>query len=174
MIAVVIAGVVVLSLDASPSRAQRAGDLRGYFGDVNAGIESCAGGLRDAETAVRKVTSGDQADTQQAWRILAYNAQNCSPANNESLQNFTNYQVAQSLSSFSLDRADNDVITWAFDAQEAQTAMLAAAKAGTPGAHAALTAAVTKMDRQRAAIYAIWNRAQRVTGGHGPMPRLPA
>lgn len=174
VIAVVIAGAFVVSLDSSPSQAQRAGDLRGYFGDVNAAIESCAGGLRDAQTAVRTVTAGDKADAGQAASILDYNARNCSPANNQPLEDFTSYQVPQSLSSFNLDQADNDVITWAFDAQEVQNAMLAVLKTGTPGAHAALTAAMAKMNAQRAAIYAVWDHAQRVTGAHIRMPDLPA
>lgn len=174
VIAALIAGVAIVSLDQSPSQAQRAGDLRGYFGDVNAGIESCAGGLRDAETAVHKVTAGDKAEYPTALGIVTYNAQNCSPANNESLEDFTNYQVAQSLTSLSLDRVDNDVISWAFDAQQTQNAMLADLRAGTPAAHAALAKARSAMDAQRGAIYAIWDHAQQITGDRGRLPNLPA
>ena len=177
VIAVLIGGAVVVSLSQSPSQAQRAGDLRGYFRDVNAGVESCAGGLRDAQTAVRKVTSGDRAEYQTAVGILAYNAQNCSPANNQSLQDFTNYQVPQSLATLGLDEADNSVITWAFEAQKAQNAMTAVLKANAPAARAsaeaALTSAMATLDAQRARIYAIWHRAQRVTGDTSALPGLP-
>jgi hypothetical protein len=177
VIAVLIAGVVVVSLDQSPSSAQRASDLRGYFGDVNAGIESCAGGLRDAETAVRTVANGDTSDYGTAVGMLTYNAQNCSPGNNESLEDFTSYQVPQSLSTLNLDEADNDVITWAFDAQKAQNAMLAVLRAKTPqaraGARASLASAMTTLDRQRGAIYAIWDHAQQTTGDHSKLPNLP-
>lgn len=177
VLAVLIAGVVIVSLDQSPSSAQRASDLRGYLGDVNSGIESCAGGLRDAETALRKVTSGDTADYGTAAGILTYNAQNCSPGNNESLQDFTSYQVPQSLSTLNLDEADNDIITWAFDAQKAQDDMLAVLRAKTPQARAsansALTSAMTTLHRQRGAIYAIWDHAQRTTGDHSELPNLP-
>jgi hypothetical protein len=177
VIAVLIAGVVIVSLDQSPSSAQRASDLRGYFGDVNAGIESCAGGLRDAETALRKVTSGDTADYRTAVGILTYNAQNCSPGNNEPLEEFTSYQVPQALSTLNLDEADNGVITWAFDAQKAQDDMLAVLRAKTPqaraGANATLTSAMTTLERQRGAIYAIWDHAQQITGDHGKLPNLP-
>src|ERR1700691_3869425 len=106
-IVVVVAGVIVVSLVHKPSQAQRASDLRGYLGDVNAGITSCAGGLRDAQSALDTVAAGDTADSSAAAGILAYNAQNCSPANNEPLQDFTNYQVAESLASFHLGTDDN-------------------------------------------------------------------
>lgn len=177
VIAVLLAGVAVLSLTQTPSSAQRAGDLRGYFGDVTAGIESCAGGFRDAQTALRKVTGGDAADYGTAVGMLTYNAQNCSPANNESLEDFANYQVAESLSSFGLDRADNDVITWAFDAQKTQDAMLAVLKAKTPKARTAadstLAQAMGVLDKERATIYAIWHKAQQNTGDASPLPVLP-
>ncbi|HEX6451347.1 MAG TPA: TlpA disulfide reductase family protein [Trebonia sp.] len=178
VIAVLLAGVAVLSLTQAPSNAQRAGDLRGYFGDVTAGIQSCAGGFHDAQTALRKVTSGDAADYGTAVGMLTYNAQNCSPANNESLQDFTNYQVTESLSSFSLDEADNAVITWAFDAQNAQDAMLTVLKAKTPEARTAADATLAQsmavLDKERATIYAIWHKAQRNTGDASPLPILPA
>jgi hypothetical protein len=177
VVAVLIAGVVIVSLDQSPSSAQRASDLRGYFGDVNSGIESCAGGLRDAETAVAKVNAGDTADYKTAVGILTYNAQNCSPGNNESLEDFTSYQVPQSLSSLSLDEADNAVITWAFDAQKAQNEMLTVLQAKTPqdraGANATLAAAMTTLEKERGAIYAIWDHAQQITGDHSTLPKLP-
>ena len=177
VLAVLIAGVVVVSLDQSPSSAQRASDLRGYFGDVNAGIQSCAGGLRDAETAARTVTNGDKADYKTAVGILTYNAQNCSPGNNEPLEDFTSYQVPQSLSSLGLDEADNDVITWAFDAQKTQSDMLTVLRAKTPqdrgSANAALASATAALGKQRGAIYAIWEHAQQITGDRSKLPDLP-
>ena len=54
-IIVLVAGWVLVSLSHKPSQAQRAGDLSGYFTDVNAGIESCAGGVHDSLTAYGKV-----------------------------------------------------------------------------------------------------------------------
>jgi hypothetical protein len=177
-IAVIVAGVVTLSLVHKPSQAQRASDLRGYLGDVNAGITSCAGGLRDALTALRKVEAGDAADTRTAAGILAYNAQNCSPANNQPLQDFTGYQVPQSLASDRLDTADNDVITWAFDAQRAQRDMLAVLRANTAAgratANAALSAALAKLAAERATIYSIWDKARQSTGDRSPLPDLSA
>ena len=174
-----IGGVVVVSLSHKPSTAERASDLSGYFTDVNAGIESCAGGMRDSMTAFNKVQSGDKADLPAALRILAYSAQNCSPANNQPLQDFTSYQVTESLAQFPLDKADNDVITWAFpDAMNTQQDMLAVLRASTPAARAAAEATLAKalaiMDAQRTAIYAIWHDAAQSAGTTAALPYLPA
>ena len=175
-IVVIAALTVVVSLVHKPSNAERASDFRGYLGDVNAGITSCAGGLRDAITAFDKVEAGDTADYSAAQGILAYNAQNCSPANNEPLQDFTNYQVTESLASFKLDVADNDVVTWAFDAQAAMNDMLPVLGAKTPAAksaaNATLTTAMGKLNAERARVYSFWDKAQKSTGNGSPFPNL--
>ncbi len=177
-IIVLAAGAVLVSLSHKPSQAQRASDLAGYFSDVNAGIESCAGGVRDSLTALRSVEAGNAANASAAAGILAYNAQNCSPANNEPLSDFTSYQVTESLAAYPLNTADNDVVTWAFpDAMNAQLDMLAVLRAASPGARATanttLQAALRKMDAERAAIYAIWHAAERGTGSTASLPYLP-
>ncbi|MGH3164799.1 MAG: hypothetical protein ACRDN0_02760 [Trebonia sp.] len=175
-IVVIVAVTIAVSLVHKPSNAERASDFRGYLGDVNAGIISCAGGLRDALTALDKVEAGDTTDYSTAKGILAYNAQNCSPANNEPLQDFTSYQVAESLASFKLDTADNDVVTWAFDAQAAMNDMLAVLAAKTPAAKApadaTLSAAMGKLNAERARIYSFWDKAQKNTGNGSPFPNL--
>jgi hypothetical protein len=178
-IIVAIGGVVLVSLTHKPSSAQRVADLNGYLKDVNAGIESCAGGVRDSLTAFDKVQAGDNADFSAAAGILTYNAQNCSPANNEPLQDFTNYQVTESLAQFPLDTADNEVVTWAFpDALNAQQDMLAVLRAGSPAdrakAQATLTAALAAMDAERTRIYAIWRSAEKSVGSTAALPYLPA
>lgn len=177
-IIVLAAGGVLVSLSHKPTQAQRASDLTGYFNDVNAGIESCAGGARDSLTAFNRVEAGDTAQYSAAVGILTYNAQNCSPANNQPLQDFTNYQVTESLARFPLDKADNDVITWAFpDAMNVQQDMLAVLRASTPAARAkakaTLSTALATMDAQRAAIYAVWQNAERSAGATAPLPYLP-
>lgn len=177
-IIVLAAGGVLVSLSHKPTQAQRASDLTGYFNDVNAGVESCAGGVRDSLTAFNRVEAGDTAQYSAAVGILTYNAQNCSPANNQPLQDFTNYQVTESLAQFPLDKADNDVITWAFpDAMNVQQDMLAVLRASTPAARAkakaTLSTALATMDAQRAAIYAVWQNAERSAGATAPLPYLP-
>jgi len=164
------AGVVLVSLSHKPSQAQRASDLTAYFKDVTAGIQSCAGGLHDSQAAYEKVQAGDTADFGTAVGILTLGANNCSPANNESLANFTGYQVTESLARFPLDEADND-------AMYAQQDMLAVLRASTPAARAAAQATLTKalatMDAQRAAIYAIWHNAEQSSGATARLPDLP-
>lgn len=176
VVVVIVAVTVVVSLVHKPSNAERATDFRGYLGDVNAGIISCAGGLRDALTALDKVEAGDTADYSTAKGILTYNAQNCSPADNEPLQDFTNYQVPESLASFKLDTADNDVVRWAFDAQSAMNDMAAVLAAKTPAAkapaNATLSAAMDKLNAERARIYSFWDKAQKSTGNGSPFPDL--
>ena len=178
-IIVLIGGVVLVSLSHKPSTAERASDLSGYFKDVNAGIESCAGGTRDSITAFNRVQAGDKAELSSALGILAYNAQNCSPGNNQPLEDFTSYQVTESLAQFPLDQADNDVVTWAFpDAQNVQQDMVAVLQASTPAdrakAQATLTAALKAMDAERTSIYAIWRNAEKSVGSSAALPYLPA
>jgi hypothetical protein len=175
---VLAVGGVLVSLSIKPSQAQRASDLKGYFSDVNAGIESCAGGMRDSLTALNNVEGGDKANYSAAIGILAFNAQNCSPANNEPLSDFANYQVTESLAQYSLDTADNGVVTWAFDADQAQTDMLAVLQATTPAAkaqaNATLQAQLSKLDAQKAAVDAIWNDARNGVGTTATLPYLPS
>jgi hypothetical protein len=177
-IIVLAGGAVLVSLSHKPSQAQRASDLTAYLSDVNAGIESCAGGVRDSMKALNAVEGGDTSMYLSAVGILTYNAQNCSPANNEPLQDFTNYQVTESLAEFPLDQANNDVITWAFpDAVNAQQDMLAVLQTKTPTTRAeaktTLQAAMRAMDAQRTAVYAIWRNAEKAVGVSAPLPYLP-
>jgi hypothetical protein len=177
-LAVAAVGVFLVSLSHKPSSSQRAGDLKGYFSDVNAGVGSCAAALRDSMTAYQAVLGGDKAELRTADSILAYGASNCEVASNQSLEDFANYQVTESLAAFNLDTADNDVITWAFDATAYQQDMLAVLRAATPAARASATAkldpALTTLNAQRAAIDAIWNAAKRSTGVATPLPNLTA
>jgi len=178
VIIAVVAGGVLVSLSHKPSHAQQASDLAGYFSDVNAGIESCAGGVRDSLTALNSVLAGDTAHYSAAVGILTFNAENCSPANNEPLEDFASYQVTESLAAYPLDTADNDVITWAVpDAVIAQQDMLAVLEAKTPASRATATAtmrkAIAAMDAERSAIYAIWQSAKQGTGSTAALPYLP-
>ena len=178
-IAVLAVGVLLVSLSHKPSQSQRASDLTGYFTDVTAGIESCAGGVRDSIAAMDKVQAGDKADLPAAVGIITLGAQSCQPLNNEPLSDFTSYQVTESLAQFPLETADTDVIAWASpDAVHAQRDMLAVVQATTPAARAkagtSLRAALATMDAQRAAIYAIWHSAEQSADATAPLPYLPA
>ena len=87
--------------------------------------------------------------------------------------------MTESLAQFPLDKADNDVITWAFpDAMNVQQDMLAVLRASTPAgrtaAKATLSKALATMDAQRAAIYGVWRSAEKSTGSSAALPYLPA
>ena len=178
-LAVIVVVGVLVALSVRPSQSQQASDLRGYFGDVNTGVGSCAAALRDSMTSYQAVAGGDTAELGTAKSIVGYGATNCEVASNESLSDFANYQVTESLASLRLTAADNDVITWAFDATTYQQDMLTAlADANAPAARAtaeaALGPALATLNAERAAIDAIWNAAKRSTGDATPLPNLTA
>ena len=89
---------VVVGLAHRPSQAQRAADLRGFLTDVTADIQSCAGGVSESLTALHAVQSGTTGDVPTAVNIADTGAANCSPANNELLDDLEEYQVTESLS----------------------------------------------------------------------------
>jgi hypothetical protein len=176
-LAVLAIGVVLVSLSHKPSQSQRASDLAGYFSDVKGGIGSCAAGLNNSESAYGQLLSGKAALNKNAESVFTYGESNCTLASNEALTDFANYQVTESLASFNLDTADNDVITWAFDSSAVQTDMLTALEATTPaartGAQAQLRADLATLDKQRVAIDAIWTAAKKTTSATAAFPSLP-
>jgi hypothetical protein len=170
----VVAGFLV-ALSVRPSQSQQASDLRGYFGDVTTGVGSCAAAQRDSMTSYQAVAGGDTAELATAKSIVGYGAANCEVASNESLSDFANYQVTESLDSLHLAAADNDVITWAFDATRYQQDMLAALAApNAPAPRAALGPDLAALNAERAAIDRIWNAARTSTGDASPLPNLTA
>ena len=172
-----VAGFLV-ALSVRPSQSERATALRGYFGDVTTGVGSCAAGLRDSMTSYQAVTRGAAEELGTARSIVAYGASNCQVATNESLSDFANYQVSESLDSLHLAAADNDVITWAFDATAYQQDLLAALAAANGPARAKAQAlvrpALATLNAERQTIDAIWNAAKKSTGDATPLPNLTA
>jgi hypothetical protein len=174
-LAVIVAGGILVALSVRPSQSQQASDLRGYFGDVSAGVGSCAAALRDSMTSYQAVAGGDTAELGTARSIVGYGASNCEVASNESLSDFANYQVTESLDSLHLVAADNDVITWAFDATTYQQDMLTALAApNSTAARAALGPALAALNTERATVDGIWNAAKQSTGDASPLPNLTA
>jgi hypothetical protein len=177
VLAVAAIGVILVALSHRPSQSQRASDLAGYFGGVQAGIGSCAAGLHDSENAYGQVLGGKAVLNKNAESVFTYGANNCTLASNQALTDFGSYQVTESLASFKLDTADDDVITWSFDSTAVQTDMLAALKATTPAAktsaQAKLAADLATLDKRRAAIDTIWTAAKNATGATAAFPSLP-
>jgi hypothetical protein len=145
---------------------------------VTTGVGSCAAGLRDSMTSYQAVLGGEVAELGTAKSIVAYGASNCQVATNESLSDFDNYQVSESLDSLNLDTADNDVITWAFDATAYQQDLLAVLAASNGPARARAEAlvkpALATLNAERATIDATWNAAKKSTGDASPLPDLTA
>jgi hypothetical protein len=177
LVVIAIAGFLV-ALSVRPSQSQRATDLRGYFGDVTTGVGSCAAGLRDSMTSYEAVMRGTAGELATAKSIAAYGASNCQVATNESLSDFANYQVSESLDSLHLVAADNDVLTWAFDATAYQQDLLAVLAASNGPARAKAQAlvnpALATLNAERATIDGIWNAAKKSTGDATPLPNLAA
>jgi hypothetical protein len=175
---VLAGGAVLVALSHKPSHAQQASDLTAYMNDMNAGVESCAGGVRESQQALSAVEAGDTADLKTAVKLVNFNAQNCSPANNEPLADLTQYQVTESLASFNLVTCTNDFVTWTFPyAMQAQLDMVSVLTATSASARAAATATMAgelrKLDAERATIYSILGSAERATSDKTALPSLP-
>jgi len=177
-IAVVLVGTVLVALVHKPSTSERASDLRGFLGDMRYDIQSCAGGVRDSLTALRQIESGASHDVRTAVYIANTGAANCSPANNELLDDLISYQVTESLASFRLNRAVTGLVTWAApDAIDVQADVARVLRAPDAQAKAtdmaALQQALRRLDAQRAAVYAIIKAASTSLSAHATPPSLP-
>jgi hypothetical protein len=178
--ALIVVGIVLVSLVHKPSHAQQAGDLKGFLNDVNTDIQSCAGGVGESFQALHRVQGGanSAANVQATIGIARYGATNCSPANNEQLDDLTQYQVTESLAGYHLDTAVNDVVTWAFPyAQRVQNDVaneLGAQDAAKRQQYAAaLRRDTNDLNRQRARINQILANAITATGAKASPPHLP-
>jgi hypothetical protein len=179
VVAVMAVGAILVALAHRPSQSERTSDLRAFLGDMRYDIQSCAGGVSESLTALHQIEAGTSRDVPTAIYIANTGASNCSPANNEQLDDLESYQVTESLASFRLARVVTGLVDWAApDALDVQTdvaRVLAAppdsqAKAG---ATAALQQALRKLDAKRAAVDAIVNSASRSLSAHAAPPRLP-
>jgi hypothetical protein len=176
--AVLVVGLTLAALPHRPSTAQRATDLRGMVHDLTIDIESCAGGVNDSLTALRAIQSGASHDVQTAVSIARTAADNCSPANSMPMEDLVQYQVPESLASFHLERAVNDLVTWGFPlAQRVQTDVAVLVAATTQAAIQRTTAQLRRdqqaLDAQRARIYGLISSASTSLSAHVSPPSLP-
>ena len=176
---VLLAGAAVLvSLSHKPSHAQQTADLNAYLKDMNAAVESCAGGVTESQQALAAVESGSQTSLKTILGMVNYNAQNCSPANNESLADLTQYQVGESLASFNLQKCSDDFVTWSFDAVPVQADMASAITARSVSARSAASTALQRdrrtLDAERATIYSILRSAEHALSDNAALPSLPS
>jgi hypothetical protein len=176
--AIVLACMVLVGLAHHPSTAQRAGDLRGFISDMNADIGSCAADVGATMSALRAVEKGASSDAATAGTIAVSGASDCSPANDELIDDLIQYEVTESLASFRLGRVVNALVAWASrDAVQVQTdvADVLAAHGTAAKAHAvaALQRSLRTLNAQRAAIDAIILSASRSLSAHVSPPYLP-
>ncbi len=177
-VAVVLVGTVLVALVHRPSQTERVSDFRGFLGDMEADIGSCAAGIPQSLTALRQIESGASRDTATAVYIANTGASNCSPANNELLDDLDGYQVTESLASFGLGRVVSGLVAWAApDAINVQTDVARILTAPNAQAKAADTAtlhqALRTLDAQRSAVDKIMESANRSLSAHGTLPNLP-
>jgi hypothetical protein len=178
--ALVAGGIVLVSLSHSPSHAQQSADLNSYLRDMNAAVESCAGGVTESQQALSAVQSAGSSGADQitAINLTTYNASNCSPANNQLLADLTQYQVTESLAKFNLAASTDDYVTWAFDASQAQTDMVAVMRSPAGPARTAASAALrrdlAKLDAERATIDGILRSAEHSVSDTAALPVLPS
>jgi len=175
--ALVLAGAVLTGLAHHPTRSQRAADVNTFLHDMTTDIQSCAGGVRESLTALQAIQSGAEHDVRTAAHIATYGAGNCSPANNELLDDLTLYQVSESLASFGLPRVVDGLVTWAFpDAQRVQddvAGVLGASGTARVAATAKLRRDLRTLDAQRAYVNKIMMNAVSATSATGRLPELP-
>jgi hypothetical protein len=176
--AVLVVGMTLAALPHHPSTSERASDLRGAVQEMNADIESCAGGVSESLTALREIQSGASHDTKTAVSIAVTGAANCSPANSMPMDDLVQYQPPESLASFHLDDAVNDLVTWGFpDAQRVQTDVATLLLARTPSAVRLATAQLRRdqrvLDAERATIDGMIDTASKSLSADVTPPGLP-
>jgi hypothetical protein len=176
--AVLVVGLTLAALPHRPSTAQRAADLRGMVHDLNIDIESCAGGVNDSITALRAIESGASNDVKTAVKIANLAAANCSPANSMPMEDLVQYQAPESLASFHVQMAVNDLVTWGFPlAQRVQTDVATLVTAATPAAVQRASAQLRRdqqaLDAQRARIDRVITSASTSLSAHVSPPSLP-
>jgi hypothetical protein len=177
--AVLVAGLVLVAIPHRPSTAQRAADLRGVVSDLNYDIESCAGGVTDSLTALQAIESGASHDVKTAVTIANTAAANCSPGNSMQMEDLVQYQVPESLASFHLDVAVNDLVTWAFPLAQRVQIDVASRVAATTPAEIEATSAQLRRDQQalnaeRALIDQFFTSASTALSAHVAPPTLPS
>jgi hypothetical protein len=156
---VLLAAGVAIGLSHRPSQTERASDLKALLATLKTDIESCSGGVGDALRVLVAIDKGTSHDAATAISLANLGASNCSPANNEQLDDLTGVQVPESLDGYHLQVAVKDLIDWAApDAGRVQSDVATVlSQRGQPGEQAAkanLAKDLNSLKRQRAVVYA--------------------
>jgi hypothetical protein len=169
---------VAVGLAHRPTHSQRATDLRGFLSTLTNEIGSCAAGVSESLTVLHAINTGASHALGVAIGEADYGAANCSPANNELLDDLTSEDVPESLAGYHLQTVIPDLITWA--APNAQRVMTDVATALTDhgtaaeaGDLAALRVGLRKLDAQRSVIYSELGPAIKALSPQSALPVLP-
>lgn len=176
-VAVLAVIAVAVSLAHRPTSGERASDLRSLLTMLNTDVESCSGGVGDALAVMNAIQDGTSHDVTTAINLATEGAANCSPANNELLDDLTGVQVPESLDSYHLKTAVTDLIDWAApDAANVQSDVATVlADRGKPGQAAALARLgedLRKLRAQRTVVYAALAPAIKALSPRSAPPKL--
>jgi hypothetical protein len=168
---------VAVGLSHRPTSGERAADLKSLLAALNTDVESCSGGVGDALRVMNAIQDGSSHDVTTAINLASEGAANCSPANNQQLDDLTAVQVPESLDAYHLQNAVTDLIDWAApDAARVQsdvaTVLTARGKQGESAAIARLGYDLRKLRAQRAVVYAALAPAIKALSPHSAPPRL--
>lgn len=177
-----IAGLAVLigvavGLPHRPTSGERGTDLRNLLTALNTDIESCSGGVGDALRVMNAIQGGSSHDVTTAVNLATEGAANCSPANNELLDDLTSVQVPESLTSYHLQKAVTGLIDWAApDAAEVQfdvaTVLTDRGQPSEAAAHAKLIRDLRRLRAQRAFVDAMLAPAIKALSPQSTPPKL--
>ncbi len=156
---ILLIAAVLVGLSHHPTKGQRAFDLSGLISSLNTDVESCAGGVGDSLGALKYIDNGSSHDVSTAINIAQTGAANCSPANNQQMDDLTNVQVPESLASYHLQAGVNDLVNWgahyaAAVQSDVATVLMDRGKPAEASAVAALNAAIRTLKAKRAAVFA--------------------
>ena len=179
-VALFLAAAVAVALVHKPSQAERASDMRGFLQTVTSDIESCAAGVGESLTALHQVQAEHYSSSQDVTGgigVAQDGAANCSPANNEQIDDLENYQVPESLDGFGLMNVVSGLVQWAApDAERVQTDVAAVLQASTPQARSAAEATLDRnlaaLDALRAKVDGPMDKAIKELAMHASPPRL--
>jgi hypothetical protein len=177
--AVVLVGLsVAVGLAHHPSHQQRASDMHGFLYAVTFDIDSCAGDVSRSMTALHEIDSGNSDNVKTAVSLANSGAADCSPANDELLDDLETYEVPESLAGFHLGNAVTGLINWAApDAEQVQTDIATVlADRGTAQETTSVSAlhrALGRLDAQRAVVTRVLRPAISALTPGSAGPALP-
>src|SRR5258708_30824175 len=176
-VAVLLAAAIAVGLSHRPTSGQRAADLRTFLSQLNADVESCSGGVRESLFVLHQIDSGASRDMKTALNVARTAAANCSPANNELLDDLTAAQPPESLASYHLGTALTALIDCAAPRAirpAGDVATLLADRGRPPEAphRPPLPRALSQLDAQRKVVYAALAPAITSLSPESTAPRL--